>query len=81
MREAGPSGGEHASMPFALAPADGGLSVRQPRFGTAVLYSAADSPEAAAFSFGPDFTMYIKRGPEGLILDGYRVRGLLCRRV
>ena len=68
-------------MTVEFAPADGGLSVRHPRFGTAVLYSAADSPEDAAFSFGPDFTMYVKRGPEGLILDGYRVRGLLCRRV
>ena len=79
--EAGTYLEEETSMTVEFAPADGGLSVRHPRFGTAVLYSAADSPEDAAFSFGPDFTMYVKRGPEGLILDGYRVRGLLCRRV
>lgn len=78
---------EETDMRFSLTQSDDGWQIFLPRYGTAVLYArkkekTADcSAEDLIFSFGPDFTMYAKPEADTLVLDGYRVKHLVCRKL
>lgn len=69
---------------------DGSLRLSLPRYGSTWLYepvipASCSRPEATlpdpAFSFGPDFVMYARPEADTLVLDGYRVKGMICRRL
>ena len=78
---------EETGMRFSLTQSDDGWQISLPRYGTAVLYARKEektadcSAEDLIFSFGPDFTMYAKPEADTLVLDGYRVKHLVCRKL
>ncbi|HIZ78920.1 MAG TPA: beta-lactamase family protein [Candidatus Lachnoclostridium stercorigallinarum] len=82
---------EETGMRFSLSQdEDGRWQIYLPRYGSARLYDvpAAEKQNESehtccdsAFSFCPDFTMYIRPEGDALVLDGYRVKGLICRRL
>ncbi len=68
------------AMEFSLQHQQEGYSLSTLRYGSAFLYTTAEN-DSIVFSFGPDFTMYIHKEGETLVMDGYRVKHLICRQI
>ena len=69
---------EETAMDFSIQSTAQGYVISMLRYGSALLYGKEDG--TAAFSFGPDFTMYLRQEGPDLILDGYRVKNLVCHK-
>ena len=66
------------SMAFSIEETAHGYAISMLRYGTASLFS--NGKGETAFSFGPDFTMYVRPDGDRIILDGYRVKNLAAVR-
>lgn len=66
------------SMEFSVEETAHGCTVSMLRYGTAPVFS--NGKGETAFSFGPDFTMYMRQEGDRIILDGYRVKNLAAVR-
>ena len=82
LEAAGLAAGTHfepeTTMEFQLEETEAGWKISMPRYGEAKIYCNQDGD--AAFSFNPDFTMYLRAEADGIWLDGYRVRGMKAKR-
>lgn len=67
------------SMDFSLEETSRGYEISVLRYGSTPLFRSKTGE--IAFSFGPDFTMYVRPEDGGLVLDGYRVKNLKARRL
>lgn len=66
------------SMEFTVEETAQGYSISMLRYGSAPFFS--NEKGETAFSFGPDFTMYVRQEDNRIILDGYRVKNLIAVR-
>lgn len=66
------------SMEFTVEETSQGYSISMLRYGSAPFFS--NEKGEIAFSFGPDFTMYVRQEDDRIILDGYRVKNLTAVR-
>ena len=57
---------------------NGYYRISHPRYGTTPLYFTGD--REGIFGFGPDFVMYVTACEEGIVLNGYRARNMICRK-
>lgn len=62
-----------------ITEADGAYVIAHPRYGKTPLYFTRD--HQGIFGFGPDFVMYVKPDGDGLVMDGYRARGMVFRKM
>lgn len=61
-----------------IAEENGSYRISHPRYGTTPLYFTGD--REGIFGFGPDFVMYVTACEEGIVLNGYRARNMICRK-
>ena len=70
---------EESAMEFSISQTGNGCEIFMLRYGSTPVYETADG--SAAFSYGPDFSMYVRQDGDELVLDGDRVRRVRCRRI